>query len=229
MGVALAGIAFRRNKEGFSPEDAVSRLFGKRVEVLQEPVDRSFDCRHDHDVLVQQYGDIWVISNDSLTMPLLEDPQHDVRGLYETLDSPELMLCFCQYDSGDCYGYAFIEDGVLTRSRLQASDLPLQQFGPLKAFERKWEAAEFYLDEDDCPQEEWQKIYYLGDREVTVMEHFLTSRMTYEALTEYMGVCPWEASIMPQNLYFRLYDMPVQQAQETVERSDKNKPWWKLW
>ncbi|MFJ2366314.1 hypothetical protein ACIPIN_21860 [Pseudomonas sp. NPDC087697] len=227
MGVAQAGIAFRSGEESFTPELAVASLFGKSVNRLSAPIDRSFDSRHDHHVLVQQFGDIWIISNHALVWPILENPEHDLCGLHEILDKPALMIAFCQYDSGDSYGYALIEDGVLTRSRLQASGSDVRLFGVTKPFEQKWETAEFYLDEDDCPEEEWQKVYYLDDRKVTVPEYYLTSRLAYEALTENFGVCPWESDLKPNIWYLQLNEESVQCT--SAPGMKVRKPWWKVW
>ncbi|MDE1165865.1 MAG: hypothetical protein PW845_10855, partial [Pseudomonas sp.] len=196
MGVSQAAIAFRTQRQDFDVPQVVARLFNKRAEVLAQRPPR-FDTRQPNDVVVEQYGDIWVISSGALTMPILENPHYLASELHETLGSPALIIPFCQYDSGGTYGYAFIENGVLTRSRLHLFDSPVQQFGPLKPFEERWESAQFYFEEDDCPEEQWQKIYYLGDREQQVPELGLTSRLSYEALNEYLGICPWECSLKP--------------------------------
>lgn len=217
MGVSQAAIAFRSQQKDLDPQQVVSRLFGKRAELLeQRPA--SFDPRNPSDVAVHQYGDVWVISSDALTMPLLENSLSEVSELHRTVGSPAMIIPYCQYDSGGTYGYGFIEHGVLTRSRLYLFDSPVQEFGPLKPFEQRWESAAFYLEEDDCPEEERQKIYYLGDRQVEVPEHALPSRLSYAALTEFLGICPWESDLEPQSWLLCLHDHPVQV-----------KPWWRFW
>jgi hypothetical protein len=217
VGVSQAAIALRTSQIDFNPQQVVSDLFNKRAEVLDQCPPR-FDTRQTNEVAVEQYGDIWVISSDALTMPLLENPHYNASELHRTLGSPAMIIPFCQYDSGGTYGYAFIENGVLTRSRLHSCDSPVQQFGPLKPFEERWASAEFYLEEDDCPEDERQKIYYLGDREVEVPEFGLSNRLSYEALSEYLGICPWDNALKPRIWYLRLHDLPL-----------PHKPWWKFW
>lgn len=217
VGVSQAAIAFRTQQKDFNPQQVVSRLFSKRAEVLEQRPPR-FDTRVASEVAVEQYGDIWVISSSALTMPLLENPHYSVSELHEILGSPAMIIPFCQFDSGGTYGYGLIENGVLTRSRLHLFDSPVQQFGPLKPFEERWASAQFYIEEDDCPEDERQKIYYLGDREVEVPEFGLSSRLCYEALIEHLGICPWDNSLKPHIWYLRLHDQPLQP-----------RPWWKFW
>lgn len=216
MGVSQAAIAFHRPQADFNPEQVIAQLFNKRVEVLPQRPPR-FDAEAADEVVVEQYGDTWVISSAALAIPLLEQPHAITRDLHRSLGSPAMIVPFCQYESGGTYGYALIENGVLTRSRLQNLDNPAQQFGPLKPFEALWASAEFYLEEDDCPDDERQKIYYLGDRELEVPEHGLASRLGYEALMEYVGICPWDNSLEPRVWYLRLHDQRV-----------ARKAWWKV-
>lgn len=216
VGASQAAIAFRSQQVDFDHQ-RLSRLFNKRVEVLYQRPPR-FDPRQQNEVVVEQYGDVWVISNGMLAMGPLENSHYDASELYRILGSPEMIISFCQYESGDKYGYAFIENGILTRSRLHPFDSPVQQFGPLKPFEDRWASAEFYFEENDCPEDGRQKIYYLGDREIEVPEFGLSSRLNYEALSEYLGICPWDNDLTPRIWYLRLHDLP-----------QPRKPWWKLW
>jgi hypothetical protein len=81
---------------------------------------------------------------------------------------------------------------------------PLIEHGEPKEFERRWFSADFYLEEDDCPVEERQKIYYQGNRDTTVPEYYLTRRLLDEALVMNFGVCPWDTDVVPVYHFFRL-------------------------
>lgn len=217
MGVAQAGVVFRLESAGQDFRGLMSHLFDQDVQEIPHPDAGKFDIRHASDVMVQVFGDVCFICNDSLVWDLLEKPQADARPLFSALGSPALMLVFCRYDSGGSYGYAVIERGEITRSRLQTSGIPglapLVEFGEPKAFETPWLSAPHFLEEDDGPREAWQKVYDLGGRKVS--EHHLTARMLFDALESLFGVCPWETERVPVHHFFKL--------------SPRKKPWWRRW
>lgn len=216
MGVAQAGLVFRSKVPLRDMGALVSKLCGGQAVPIEQPLQSKFDIRNPSDVMVLVYGDVYFICNIDIAWDLLEDPVRDVTQRHCVLGTPEWLMAFCHYDSGDSYGYAFIERGARTRSRLQTSGEPeLIEHGTPKDFEARWLSADFYLEEDDCPVEEWRKIYFQGNREIQVSEGDLTRRMLQEALLLHFGVCPWEDERTPASYCFRL--------------SVSKKPWWQLW
>ena len=208
MGIAQAGVAFRPTTPIVDFGELVSRLFNEDANEIAHPNHREFDIRKPTDVMVQMFGDVCFICNDKLAWGLLENQEADTSELYRALGGPELILAFCQYESGGSYGYTFIENGRRTRSRLQTTGIPslppLRESGTPKEFENRWLSAEFYLEEDDCPVEERQKIFWQGEPRIDVPEYYLTGRMLYEALQLYFSVCPWETSVEPEYRFFKL-------------------------
>lgn len=217
MGVAQAGLVFRSKVPLRDMGALVSKLCGGQVVAIEQPQQGTFDIRNPLDVMVLVFGDVYFICNHDLIWDLLENPTQAATQRHCVLGAPDCLLAFCHYDSGDSYGYAFIERGERTRSRLQTSGEPaLIEYGTPKAFETRWLTAEFYLEEDDCPVEEWRKIYYQGNREIEVAEADLTRRLLQEALLLHVGVCPWEDEVTPESHFFRL-------------SLSHKKPWWQLW
>ncbi|MDB6145365.1 MAG: hypothetical protein JWP80_4409 [Pseudomonas sp.] len=216
MGVSLAGLVFRSKVPLRDMGALVSKLCGGQAVAIEQPQQSTFDIRNPSDVKVVVFGDVYVICNNDVAWDLLENPTLAATQRHCVLGAPELLLAFCHYESGDSYGYAFIERGERIRSRLQTGGPMLIEHGKPKAFEACWLSAPFYLEEDDCPPEEWRKIYFQGNREVQVAEADLTRRMLQEALLLHFGVCPWEDEVTAASYYFRL------------SVSDK-KPWWQLW
>lgn len=219
MGIAQAGVAFRPKTPITDMAAFISALFDESAAPISPPDIGSFDIRHDSDVMVEQYGDVYFIASDRLVWDFLENHQKDFSYLYQCLGSPDLALLYCHYDSGGSYGYAFIENGVRTRSRLQTTgvpDLPPNiECGEPKDFEKEWLDAQSYIEEDDCPIEERQRIFYKGDREEQVPESYLTAKLLYEALQINFSVCPWATETKPTYHFFKL--------------TKKKKPWWKVW
>jgi len=218
MGVSQAGIAFapKENMEDIS--SIASKLCGEPVKQIEHPDVGQFDTRNRSDVMVQFFEKSCFICNDSLAWDFLEKPKSNITRTHLSLGSPEFFLIFCRYDSGDSYGYAFVENGSITRSRLQTNCQPrlppLIEYGERKDIEHRWLAADHFIEEDDCPIEERQKIFYLGNREIMVPEHFLTSQILDEILLEKFGACPWSTGIEHSYKFFR--------------REERNKPWWKV-
>jgi hypothetical protein len=207
MGIAQAGIAFRPIAPIVNVTSFVSNLCGKEVVQIKHPDIGQFDIRDHGDVMLQRFGDTYFICNNDLAWNFLEFPQTDVTHAYSALGSSEMFMFFCYCDSGGSYGYAFVENGRRTRSRLQTAGGTHQQSliesGTPKDFEQRWLSADFYIEEDDCPVEERQKIYFQGDREIEVPEYFLTKRILEEALINNFGICPWDTDIEPTYYFFK--------------------------
>lgn len=205
MGIAQAGIAFKPNQPVDDVCRLVSALYGGEASPIEHPNVGQFDIRNHSDVMVQFFGDSCFICNDNLAWNALENPQTDVTKIYHLLGCPDLFVIFCHYGSGGSYGYAFVEKGQITRSRFQTTDYPplppVVEFGVPKNIESRWLSADFFLDEDDCPEDEWQKVYYLGD--VTVSEDELTGYLLQEILNHEFGVCPWDTDMEPIYHFFK--------------------------
>jgi hypothetical protein len=94
-----------------------------------------------------------------------------------------------------------------TRSRLQTTGVPslppILEHGAPKDFEVRWFSAPTYFEEDECPREEWQKIYSLNNGELLVSDH-LTQRLLYEALITNFGICPWKTDTSAETFFFRV-------------------------
>lgn len=219
MGVAQAGLVFRRTTAVNDLPSLIAVLCKSNAVLIPHPNFRDFDIRRHDDIMVQNFGDVCFISNNDLVWDYLADQEKDVTELYKILGSPDEILIFCHYESGGSFGYAFIEQGQRTRSRLQTTGVPqlppLMESGVPKDFENLWLTAKHYLEEDDVPPEERNKVYYQGDREIEVSEYNLTSRMLYEALQKYFSVCPWETDLEPEYYFFKL--------------TKEEKKWWRFW
>ncbi|GCB06798.1 hypothetical protein [Ralstonia sp. SET104] len=217
MGVALAGIAFRSTDASQSADALVSRLFASPCYEIVPPRGREFDIRHPTDVMVEVFGDVCFVYSNALVWDVLDNPDADAGHIAAKLGNPEVVLGFCHYDSGGTYGYAFIENGVRTRSRLQTSDSlndsPIQEHGVPKAFETRWLSAPSYLEEDESiPPEELVRIYYLEAENLRVADFSLTSRLLYEALIEQFGVCPWDTDVRSKPRFFKVGTQTVDAA-----------------
>ncbi|UXC17245.1 MULTISPECIES: hypothetical protein [Comamonas] len=208
MGIAQSGVAFRPTNPIQDVQAFISQLFGQNAVEIPHPNRGEFDIRNQSDVMVQFFDDVCFVCNGDLVWGLLADPNADMQPLSERLGNPAYLLAFCHYDSGGSFGYAVMENGVRTRTRLQTTDipelLPLIESGEPQQFESTWLSATSYLEEDeDNPPEEWERVYRLGDQEVT--EDWLTAQMLGEGLEAIFGVCPWTTDATPTYHFFQLH------------------------
>jgi hypothetical protein len=218
MGIAQAGIAFKATSTINNLSSFVSRLFNENANKIEHPNFGEFDIRSHTDVMVQFFNDSCFICNHDLVWDFLENQEKDITPLYQKLGCPELIVIFCHYDSGGSYGYSIVEQGKRTRTRLQIIGerlFSLIESGLPTELESRWLSAKFYVEEDDCPIEERQKIYFQDDPNIEFSEYCLTMRMLYEILLLHFSVCPWETDIEPEYHFFKL--------------KVTKKPWWKLW
>ena len=212
MGVTRAGLAFRRNSAIADLPAGLATLFHAQVTEIEQPNVGEFDIRHHGDVMVQFYGDICFIFNHDLVWDYLEHQDKDVAALHAALGRPDDLVLFAQYESGGSFGYAFIDRGIRTRTRLQTSGVPhlpeILESGTPTALEKTWLDAQFYWEEDDCPEDERSRVFYKGEREMEIGEVWITAQMLYEALQQRFGVCPWYSDLEPEYRFFRIMDLP---------------------
>jgi hypothetical protein len=242
MGVAQAGLAFRPKKEIKDFRPFIENIFEMAAAEIDHPDVGNFDIRRSKDVMVQIFGSTVFICSNTLVWQHLEYPQSDISDLHERLGLPDTFTMFCNYESGDSYGYAFVDSGVRTRSRLQVAgrggQRKLIEYGTPTARENRWLTAPSYLEEDDCPPEERQRILYLENPRAEVTEHYLTQHLLTETLVENFGVCPWDTDEEPIYHFYRLATKgaiadPLKQEMK-IQTSPKDTflkkaAWWKFW
>ncbi|SEF07782.1 hypothetical protein SAMN02787142_7529 [Burkholderia sp. WP9] len=208
MGIALAGVVFRTALRNDSAHVLVSRIFDRMAQQLEAPDSEGFDIRSSRDVMVQFFGSVCFVFSGDLVWELLVKPSREAEPLISATDSPDLLLAFCNYESGGSFGYAFFERGLRTRTRLQTTDVlglpPILESGRPKKFEVRCLNSPTYLEEDDCPPDQWQRIYRLNDGRLNMPERYLTQHMLHEALAMNFDICPWETDAHSETSFFRL-------------------------
>ena len=236
MGIAQAGIAFRISESVRDLEAYMSAVFAEPATDIPLPVSARFDIRNHSDVMVQTFGEVCFISNDDLAWPLIRNCARDASRLHTALGAPDLLMAFCNYDSGGSHGYAVFENGRRTRTRLQTSGLPdvpaLQESGAPLAFEQRWLGARHDVAAEATASANKTPMVFLGDREVVVPARDLTGRMLQDGLDALFGVCPWETLLTPTYRFFRLGPERPAAGEPAISRARpiaaNKRPWWQF-
>lgn len=207
---AQAGVVFRVTSQISDLTSFVASVLGCAVRDVGPGYPKGFDIRNHNDVLIERYGDVYFISNNDLVWNILEHQHTEVSTLQKSLGSPPFIIAFCCYDSGGSFGYAFIEDGLRTRTRLETTGVPrlppILESGAPKDFELSWLNAEYFYEDEDVPHSEQPKVFFLGNRDRLVSEAQLTRHLLIDALEQHFGVCPWVTDERPEYHYLRLID-----------------------
>lgn len=230
MAIAQAGLAFRVSDPIDDLVALVSSVFDQPVVEIASPVADQFDTRNAADVMVQWFGDVCFVCNDPLVSPLLQGEGDTAARMHRALGAPPLLFAFRHDDAAASYGYAVFEHGQRTRTRLQrgapAGIAEVAESGPPLAFERRWLAAQHYV-QADAAQAPAAKVFYLGHREVLVPEQRLTGRMLQDGLEAHFDVCPWQTLITPTYRFFRLESAGSPPAAPAAANGARKKPWWR--
>lgn len=204
--MAQAGIVFCKQSE-MNNQSVVSRLVGNKVCEIPQPQKSEFDIRNESDIMVMEFDDICVICNDHLTWDLIEKNDVDASHIYKELKHPKLFIAYCFYPTGGSYGYSYFENGAKTRARLQTDGVPhlpsILEMGSPKKEEEHWLSASSYLEEDDCPPEEQNKIYFHDNPRVEIPEHDLTYQLLIDVMTANFGVVPFDTDIQPKYTFYK--------------------------
>ena len=187
----------------------VSAVFGAATTPVAPPQYQTFDTRRPENILVEEFGDVVVVSNFDLVWNLLARPSDAEPSIWAALGSPEQWMAFCYMDSGGTYGYAMYEGDRLTRSRLQTTGLPnvapLVECGEPTSLERKWLDAPWTMEADD-PEDpgDQVKVFRHPDTGAETTEQYMTARILTDLSTQLGGVCPWEWPTRPRMHYFQV-------------------------
>ena len=194
MGISQAGIIFRPPTPITDAGAFVSALLGTEAIAIVPPP-RSLDTRLAHNVAVEEFGDVVVVSNSDLAWPLLAAGRLDEPALWAKLGSPAQWMAFCYLDSGGSYGYALYEAERLVRRRLQTTGLrdhpPLAEHGEPLPCERRWLDAPWQLDDEDEDDEPVPYCIHPNTGNVSTQE-YLTARMLADLARQTWGLLPWD-------------------------------------
>ena len=168
---------------------------------------------------VESVDDVFFVHSGETVQRFLFELECPHPSFFEALGNPEIVLFFCNYDSGDSYGYRIFENGVPVRRRLYAN-FETSDDGTPRGFELSWLNAEQYFDEEEealiCRNLETGQV---------ALECGLTAVLLRLAMKEYFGVCPWTE--LNYRCKFKHYHAPP--LEETAEPQMK-RPWWRrLW
>ena len=235
MDIAQAGVAFHVSARTGNAVRMLSSLYDGAEIDFSSGIPTAFDTRRPSDLMVQRFGEICFIFNDSLASTLLQGA--DPARVHRALGAPQILLAFKQDEAAGRFGYALFERGEHRRTRLQTSAQSGSPYvtarGAPLPFERRWLAASHYMDTGENGRAAPARIYYLGEREILVPEKRLTGRMLEDGLEALFGVCPCETLMTPSYRFCRVKSLPT--GGGSVDLDDTAlpvphrpaRPWWK--
>jgi hypothetical protein len=209
MGISQSSLVFRRNAPITDMCALVHAVFDAPATPVTPPQFQTLDTRLPENVLVEEFGDVVVVSNFDLVWNLLARPSDAEPSIRAALGSPDRWMAFCYMDGGGTYGYAMYEGDRLTRSRLQTTDLPgvppLVEYGEPLPLERKWLDAPWVMEGDDpVDPDDRVKVFTHPDTGAVTTEEYMTAQILSDLSTQLWGMCPWEWPTRPHMQYFQV-------------------------
>ncbi len=105
--------------------------------------------------------------------------------LLAALGSPDIVVVFCHYDSGESFGYTIAEQGQRTRTRLHTLEKTSDEGTP-RDIELSWVKAEPFIDEDEMP------ALRNCDTDETAPDAYVSAILLDLVMQHFFGVVPWE-------------------------------------
>lgn len=209
MGISQSSLVFRPNAPITDMRALVHAVFGAPAMPVTPPQYQTLDTRFPENVLVEEFGDVVVVSNFELVWNLMVRPSDAEPSIWAALGSPDRWMVFCYMDSGGTYGYAIYEDDRLTRSRMQTMGLahvpPLVEYGEPLPLERKWLDAPWAMEGDDsAATDDRVKVFRHPDTGAVTTEEYMTAQILSDLSTQLWGMCPWEWPTRPLMHYFQV-------------------------
>lgn len=213
MGISQASLVFRAKEPISDMRALVCAVFGAPAMPVTPPQYQTLDPRFPENVVVEEFGDVVVVSNFELVWNLMERQSDAEPSIWEALGSPDRWMAFCYMDGGGTYGYAIFEGDRLTRSRIQTTGLPdmppLVEYGEPLPLEKKWLDAPWAMegDDSDAPDDR-VKVFRHPDTGAVTTEEYMTAQILSDLSTQQWGMCPWEWPTRPLLHYFEV-ELPL--------------------
>lgn len=213
MGISQASLVFRAKEPIKDMRALVCALFGAPAIPVTPPQFQTLDPRFRENVVVEEFGDVVVLSNFELVWNLMTRQSDAEPTIWAALGSPDRWMAFCYMDGGGTYGYGIYERDRLIRFRLQTTDLPdmppLVECGEPLPLERKWLDAPWEMEGDDPDATDDRiKVFRHPDTGAATTEEYMTAQILSDLSTQLWGMCPWEWPTRPLLHYFEL-ELPL--------------------
>lgn len=206
MGISQSSIVFRPDAPIADMRALVSALLGAPATPVTPPQYQSLDTRFPENVIVEEFGDVVVVSNFDFVWKLLAGTSDAEPSIWAALGSPAQWMAFCYMDSGGTYGYALYDTDRPTRRRVQTTGLPgvppLVEHGEPLHVEQRWLDAPWAMEGDD--PDDQVKVFTHPDSGAVTTESYLTARMLSDLSTQLWGMCPWEWPTRPRMHFFEI-------------------------
>lgn len=216
MGLSIAGLGFLPNVSTLEEQKLVQLIFGNSIE--PSGTQKPHDIRVPGNVAVESRNGATFIYNGEIAEKILFDGQFLEPAVFTALGTPELVVIFCHYDSGDSFGYSIVKDGITVRSRVHTLNKTKDEGAP-SAFEMPWLQAESFIEEEGE-----QSVYRnIKTGEITSESH-ITSRLLVEVMTAFFGIVPWE-----EWNYRSKFNYYCKQSSRKMVEQSATKARWRFW
>ena len=125
-----------------------------------------------------------ILWDDELAMDIIaKQSQESVNKIYNLFDQPTFMLAFMHYDSGDSFGFSYIEKNEIVRYRYDLSnEIGHKEYGKPLEEEKSILEGEFYELDDG------EKLYKrTDDIDNPRSYHFICSELANEVMKAKIG------------------------------------------
>ena len=122
MGLKTAAIFIKHQEpKRFLVEDIIKAIFGENFKIAKT-TKSGFDFRKPKYVVISyQKSGVLIYNGEIVNQVLLERNREVINKIYQFFEQPKTILTFMHYDSGDSYGFSYIEKGEIKRFRYSTS------------------------------------------------------------------------------------------------------------
>lgn len=198
------------NPKEFNINDVAKEFFGE-YEVIKSSWESGFDFRTSENILVGVHENgIRIMNSGFVNEILIKRSPETTQKLYNYFNSPQLIMAYMHYDSGDSFGFGCIEDGVMRRFRYSLStDWVTHEFGYPYDEELNILNGDLYYLEDEYGNKEY--LYKrLDDPENPRSFHFINSDITNEVMKTKIEFGLYDVNIENEIYYITLKEKEIQ-------------------
>lgn len=219
MGLSTAGLAFKPTSSTPEEEEMIRRAFGAAFHAVPaSDVKGYLDTRLPGNIAVESKNGAIFIYSSEIADRILFKGEAIEASLLSALGTPEIAIVFCHYDSGDSFGYAIMEDGARTRSRIYTEGKTTDEGIP-KGVELPWLKAESVIEEEGEPP-----AYRNIETGQMATEGYVTASMLNVITKTLFGVCPWDEWNYKSKFNYYRRELPAKAANFPVKKA-----WWRFW
>lgn len=199
--MSIAGIFVKlNNPTEFNLDEITIMLFGEFIS-NSEICPSGFDIRNQENRILSRYKNgVSIADADIVNQILVEGNKELIAKIFGYFNQPQSIIAYMHYDSGDSFGFRYIENGWTKRYCYKIDGMQTVEYGVPLPEEIKILNRELFYQGDI--EDEFLCYYIDEERTQSNAYHFRSSALACEVMRSKIGHDFYDESVKRSSIYY---------------------------